>query len=151
MNLVELRGRLEHLGLSLPDAAKPVANYIPAKKHGHAVYTSGQLPMRDGQLVATGRVGESISVEDAAEAAKLCALNALAAASHVAELTGVVRVGVFVNAGPDFRDHPKVANGASDLLGDIFGESGRHARAAVGCSSLPLDAAVEVEVLFAAA
>ena len=143
--------RLQELGLSVPEVAKPVAAYIPALRSGNHVYTSGQLPMRDGSLMLTGKVGGEVTEEEAVECARQCALNALAAVrAEVGELSAVkriVKVVVFVASTPDFTAQPKVANGVSELLGEVFGEAGRHARSAVGVPVLPLDAPVEVELV----
>lgn len=143
--------RLAELGLSVPEVAKPVAAYIPANRSGDHVYTSGQLPMRDGQLMYTGKVGGEVSQDEAVECARQCALNALAAIrAEIGELSAVkkvVKVVVFVASTPDFTGQPLVANGVSELLGDVFGEAGRHARSAVGVPVLPLDAPVEVELV----
>ena len=143
--------RLAELGLSVPEVATPVAAYIPALRSGNYVYTSGQLPMRDGQLIRTGKVGGEVSQEEAVECARQCALNALAAVkAEVGELSAVkrvVKVVAFVASTPDFTAQPQVANGVSELLGEVFGEAGRHARSAVGVPVLPLDAPVEVELL----
>jgi enamine deaminase RidA (YjgF/YER057c/UK114 family) len=141
---------LRNLGLVLPPAPAPVGAYLPAVTVGDLVITSGQLPMRDGRLVATGKVGEDVTPEAAAEAAKVAALNALAqiaaAAGGLQNVVRIVRLGVFVNSAPGFVSQPKVANGASELFVAVFGDAGRHARSAVGVNELPLDAAVEVEV-----
>jgi enamine deaminase RidA (YjgF/YER057c/UK114 family) len=143
--------RLASLGLSVPDVAKPVAAYIPALRTGNYVFTSGQLPMRDGQLITTGKVGAEVTPEVAAEAAAACALNALAAIKgEVGDLSAVrrvVKVVVFVASAPDFTGQPGVANGASELLGKVFGDAGVHARSAVGVAVLPLDVPVEVELV----
>ena len=143
--------RLEELGLSVPGVAAPVAAYIPAIRSGNHVYTSGQLPMRDGQLIQAGKVGGEVTQEEAVECARQCALNALAAIkAEVGELSAVkqvVKVVAFVASTPDFTGQPLVANGVSELLGEVFGDAGRHARSAVGVSALPLDAPVEVELL----
>ncbi len=143
--------RLQELGLSVPEVAKPVAAYIPALRSGSHVYTSGQLPMRDGSLMLTGKVGGEVTEEEAVECARQCALNALAAVrAEVGELSAVkriVKVVVFVASTPDFTAQPKVANGVSELLGEVFGDAGRHARSAVGVAVLPLDAPVEVELV----
>ena len=143
--------RLADLGLSVPEVSKPVAAYIPAVRSGDHVFTSGQLPMRDGELMMTGKVGGEVSQDEAVECARQCALNALAAIrAEVGELSAVarvVKVVVFVASTPDFTGQPGVANGVSELLGEIFGEAGRHARSAVGVPVLPLDAPVEVEML----
>jgi enamine deaminase RidA (YjgF/YER057c/UK114 family) len=143
--------RLADLGLSVPAVATPVAAYIPAVRSGHHVFTSGQLPMRDGQLMLTGKVGGEVSQDEAVECARQCALNALAAIrAEVGELSSIVRivkVVVFVASTPDFTAQPQVANGVSELLGEVFGDAGRHARSAVGVGVLPLDAPVEVELV----
>jgi enamine deaminase RidA (YjgF/YER057c/UK114 family) len=143
--------RLAELGLVVPEVAKPVASYVPALRSGSHVYTSGQLPMRSGQLMATGKVGDSVSPEDAAACAQQAALNALAAVkAEVGDLDTVkhvVKVVCFVASATDFTGQPQVANGASDLLGKAFGDAGVHARSAVGVPVLPLDAPVEVEII----
>ncbi len=143
--------RLEELGLTVPGVAKPVAAYIPAIRSGNHVYTSGQLPMRDGRLPHSGAVGGVVSQAEAVECARQCALNALAAIkAEVGELAAVkqiVKVVVFVASTPDFTNQPLVANGVSELLGEVFGDAGRHARSAVGVAVLPLHAPVEVELL----
>ena len=143
-----LQESLDRLGLQLPPTPKPVASYIPAKKAGNLIYVSGQLPMREGKLMATGPVPSKVSLEDAQEAARQCVLNGVAAAMSVGEVRGVVRVGVFVQSDDGFSEQPKVGNGASDLLLELFGDNGRHARAAVGTNALPLGASVEVEFIF---
>ena len=128
-----------------------MAAYIPAVRSGHHVFTSGQLPMRDGQLMLTGKVGGEVSQDEAVECARQCGLNALAAVrAEVGELSAVkriVKVVAFVASTPDFTGQPLVANGVSELLGEVFGEAGRHARSAVGVPVLPLDAPVEVELI----
>jgi enamine deaminase RidA (YjgF/YER057c/UK114 family) len=143
--------RVEELGLSIPEVPKPVAAYVPAVRTGQYVYTSGQLPMRDGMLLSTGKVGGEISAEDGKELAQQCALNAIAAVKGVVgELSGVVRVVkvvAFIASTPDFTGQPGVANGASELIGAVFGDAGQHARSAVGVPVLPLDAPVEVEMV----
>jgi enamine deaminase RidA (YjgF/YER057c/UK114 family) len=143
--------RLSALGLTVPDVVPPVAAYVPALRTGSYVYTSGQLPMVDGALVATGKVGAEVTPEQASEAARVCALNAIAAVkSIVGDLDTVVRVVKvvgFVASAPGFTAQPQVVNGASNLLGEAFGEAGRHARSAVGVAVLPLDAPVEVEIV----
>jgi enamine deaminase RidA (YjgF/YER057c/UK114 family) len=142
--------RLAELGLALPDVVPPVAAYVPAVRNGSLVWTSGQLPMVGGQLPATGLVGSDVSAEDAKGLARTCALNALAAVGSVADLDSVVRVVKvvgFVASAPGFYGQPGVVNGASELLGEVFGEAGRHARSAVGVAVLPLDAPVEVEIV----
>ena len=143
--------KLAELGLAVPDVAKPVAAYVPAVRTGNHVYTSGQLQMRDGQLMATGKVGGEVSQEDAVECARQCGLNALAAIrAEIGELSAikrVVKVVAFVASTTDFTAQPQVANGVSELLGEVFGDAGRHARSAVGVPVLPLDAPVEVELV----
>jgi enamine deaminase RidA (YjgF/YER057c/UK114 family) len=143
--------RLSELGLSVPDVAVPVAAYVPALRSGSQVFTSGQLPTRSGELMATGKVGAEVSAEDAVACARQCALNAIAAVkSQIGDLDQVkrvVKVVCFVASAPDFTGQPQVANGASELLGTAFGEAGVHARSAVGVAVLPLDAPVEVELL----
>ena len=143
--------RLRELGIELPAVAAPIAAYIPARQHGEAIWTSGQLPLAGGELVAIGKLGGEVTLEQGVEAARIAVLNALAAASQVAggidKLRGIHRVVVFVASTPEFTDQAKVANGASELLGEIFKESGSHVRSAVGVPSLPLDAAVEVELI----
>jgi enamine deaminase RidA (YjgF/YER057c/UK114 family) len=143
--------RLAELRLSVPDVAAPVASYVPAVRTGAYVYTSGQLPMREGQLITTGKVGDQVSPEEAAACAQQCALNAIAAVkAEIGDLDAVrrvVKVVCFVSSEPGFTAQPQVANGASDLLGKAFGDAGVHARSAVGVPVLPLDAPVEVEVL----
>lgn len=143
--------QLAALGLAVPEVAKPVAVYVPAVRSGDHVYTSGQLPMREGALLATGKVGGEVTPEQAVECARQCALNALAAIKQVvgdlAEVKRVVKVVAFVASTPDFTGQPQVANGVSELLGQVFGDAGVHARSAVGVPVLPLDAPVEVELL----
>jgi enamine deaminase RidA (YjgF/YER057c/UK114 family) len=143
--------RLAELGLSVPEVAKPVAAYIPAIRSGNLVFTSGQLPMRDGQLMSTGKVGGEVTQEEAVACAQQCGLNALAAVrAELGDLSAVkriVKVVCFVASTPDFTGQPLVANGVSELLGEVFGEAGRHARSAVGVPVLPLVAAVEVELI----
>jgi enamine deaminase RidA (YjgF/YER057c/UK114 family) len=143
--------RLEAMGFAVPEVAKPVAAYIPAVRSGSHVFTSGQLPMRDGQLIHAGKVGGEVTTEEAVECARQCALNALAAVrAEVGELSGVkriVKVVAFVASTPDFTGQPGVANGASELFGEVFGDRGQHARSAVGVPVLPLDAPVEVELI----
>ena len=142
--------RLAELGLELPPVTAPMAAYVPAVRTGSLVYTSGQVPIRDGKLAATGKVGAEITADDAAGLARTCALNALAAVHALVGLDSVVRVVKvlgFVASAPDFTGQPAVINGASELLGDVFGEAGAHARSAVGVAALPLDAPVEVELI----
>ena len=142
--------KLEELGLALPQAAAPVAAYVPTVLAGNLLHISGQLPFKDGQLV-TGRLGDGVSLEDGQEAAKLCALMLVAqmraALGSLARVERIVKLGVFVNSTGDFTDQPKVANGASELMVALFGDAGKHARAAVGVPALPLGAAVEVDAI----
>ncbi|MFJ5871201.1 LysR family transcriptional regulator [Dietzia alimentaria] len=142
--------KLDQLGLELPTVVPPVANYVPAVRTGAFVYTSGQLPMVDGALAATGKVGAEVTAEQAAELARTCALNALAAVDGLVGIDAVVKVVKvvgFVASAPGFSGQPGVVNGASDVLGEIFGDAGVHARSAVGVSELPLNAPVEVELI----
>ncbi|WP_125131396.1 RidA family protein [Microbacterium sp. 10M-3C3] len=147
--------RLAELGIDLPDVPHPAGAYIPAKVHGDLVFTAGQLPLVSGTLPATGKVGEGrglVAPADAKEYARLSALNAIAAAADAAggieRLGSVLKVTGFVASVPEFTGQPGVINGASELLGDVFGDAGRHARSAVGVAVLPLDSPVEVEVVF---
>ena len=148
---MSIKEKLSSLGLSLPIAAAPVAAYVPAVKSGNLIFTAGQLPVVDGKLVKEGKVGSDVTVEDAKELAQICALNALAAISLVADLDQVervVRVGGFVNCAPGFTAIPGVVNGASELLIKVFGDiNGKHARTAVGVAELPLNAPVEIELI----
>ncbi|WP_395656630.1 RidA family protein [Nocardioides sp.] len=143
--------RLAELGLAVPEVAKPVAAYVPAVVSGDHVFTSGQLPMKNGELMVTGKVGGEVSVDEAVACAQQCALNAIAAVkSMVGDLdrvAQVVKVVAFVASTPDFTGQPGVANGASELFGQVFGDAGVHARSAVGVPVLPLDAPVEVEIV----
>jgi len=142
--------RLAALGITLPPVAAPVAAYAPAVRSGTLVYTSGQLPFVDGALTATGKVGADVSAEQAKDLARSCALNALAAVHALVGIDAVVRVVKvvgFVASAPGFTGQPGVLNGASELLGEVFGEEGVHARSAVGVAELPLDAPVEVELI----
>lgn len=144
--------RLEESGLRLPPAPKPQGSYVPAVRTGNLVFVAGQLPMRDGMLVHKGKVGRDLDVDAAQDAARICFLNVLAALAFAGvspdQVTRVVRLGGFVQCVDGFSDQPKVVNGASDLCHALFGDIGRHARAAVGVNALPLDAAVEIEALF---
>jgi len=143
--------RLAELGLELPQAAAPIGSYQPAVRVGDLVHTSGQLPLAEGQLVATGKLGAGVDLDAGAEAAGVAALNAIAAialqAGGVDNIIKIIKVVVFVASAADFTAQPKVANGASDLLADVFGDAGVHARSAVGVAVLPMDAPVEVEIL----
>jgi enamine deaminase RidA (YjgF/YER057c/UK114 family) len=153
-----IEARLAELGLSLPVAAAPAANYVPWTISGSTLYVAGQLPFEDGKLAVLGPVGsgvggEAVSVERATHAARLCGLNILAQAKAAldGDLERIVRclkLGGFVNAAAGFADHPKVINGASDLMVAVLGDAGRHARFAVGASSLPLNVAVEIDAIF---
>ncbi|CAN5895639.1 RidA family protein [soil metagenome] len=143
--------RLADLGLEVPEVAAPVAAYVPAVSTGSLVFTAGQLPLRSGQLIATGLVGQGVSPEEATLCAQQCVLNAIAAvkaeAGDLTRVRRVVKVVVFVASTPDFTGQPQVANGASELLGEVFGDAGRHARSAVGVAALPMAAPVEVELV----
>lgn len=150
---MSIEARLQELGITLPEAAAPVASYQPVVAHGGMAYVSGQLPFVDGELLK-GRLGETVSLEDGMAAARACGLMILAqlkAAGLLDRVERVVKLGAFVSSTGDFTDQPKVANGASDLMFDVFGEKGRHSRAAVGVPVLPLGAAVEVDAVIAIA
>ena len=144
--------RLKHLGIELPVPPAAVANYVPFVVTGKLVFISGQLPMESGKLAVSGKLGDALSVEDGIRAARLCAINLLAQAQAAAggdlEKVRLVRLTAFVASTPAFTDQPKVVNGASDLMVEVLGEAGRHARVAVGVASLPLDAAVEIDGIF---
>ncbi len=141
----------EILGYDLPETAKPLAAYVPAQKLGNLVFTSGQLPSKDGKLFAVGKVGKDVNEETAYEAAKICVVNCLSAVKSVAgsldKIDQIVKLVVFVNSGSGFTAQPKVANGASEFLVNVFGDKGKHARSAVGVSELPLNAPVEIEMI----
>lgn len=142
--------RLAEMGLTLPEVAAPLAAYVPAVRTGHLVYTSGQLPLIGGEPTHAGKVGAEVSPEDGKIAARTCALNALAAIDALVGVDSVVRVVKvvgFVASAPGFTGQPGVVNGASEFLGEVFGDAGAHARSAVGVASLPLDAPVEVELI----
>ncbi len=145
--------RLTQLGMNLPEVSKPVGSYVPALVAGRLVMTSGQIPILAGKLTHTGKVGDTVTLEQGQEAAKVCVLNALAAAGAavggVDNISRIIRVCVYVACAPAFTDQPKVANAASDLLAELFGESGKHVRSAVGVASLPLDVPVELELVAA--
>jgi enamine deaminase RidA (YjgF/YER057c/UK114 family) len=145
------QARLAELGLVLPPVAAPLAAYVPAVRTGSYVYTAGQLPLAEGKLLATGKVGAEISAGEAAGLARICALNGLAAVASVAgglaAIRRIVKVTGFVASSPGFTGQPQVLNGASELLLEVLGEAGRHARSAVGVAELPLDAPVEVELI----
>ncbi|GAA4594393.1 enamine deaminase RidA (YjgF/YER057c/UK114 family) [Actinoplanes octamycinicus] len=147
---VDAYAKLAELGLTLPSVVAPIASYVPAVQSGNYVYVSGQLPMVDGKLPQTGKVGAEVSVEEATELAKICALNALAAIDALVglgRLVKIVKVSGFVASAAGFTGQPAVVNGASNLFGEVLGEQGRHARSAVGVAELPLGAPVEVEVI----
>jgi enamine deaminase RidA (YjgF/YER057c/UK114 family) len=143
--------RLAELGLTVPEVVPPVAAYVPAVRSGNQVFTAGQLPMRSGELLAKGKVGTEVTEEEAYACAQQCALNVIAAVkAEVGDLSlvkRIVKVVVFVASTPGFTAQPKVANGASELFGSVFGDAGVHARSAVGVAVLPLDAPVEVEAI----
>jgi enamine deaminase RidA (YjgF/YER057c/UK114 family) len=148
---MSLSEKLSGMGIVLPTISGPFGAYVPAKRVGDVVYVAGQLPMKDGKLMATGQVPSRCPVEEAKQAARQCVINALAAAASVVPLdriTGVARVGAFVSSDTTFTAQPQVANGASEFLLELFGDPGKHVRAAVGVNTLPLDAAVEVEFIF---
>lgn len=146
----KVESRINELNISLPDAPKPVAAYIPAKQSGKLVFTAGQLPMVNGELVSKGLLGQDVEIDDANKAARICTLNALAAIKGVIGdldlIKQIVRVVGYVASVPTFTQQPAVVNGASELLLEIFGENGKHARSAVGMAVLPLNASVEIEL-----
>lgn len=149
-----IASRLEKLGINLPEPPKPVASYVGFVREGNLVFVSGQLPFLDGKLFRTGRLGDGVTIEEAAAAARVCAINLLAQAKaacggDLEKIRRCVRLGAFVACTPAFADHPKVVNGASDLMAEVLGEKGQHARTSVGVASLPLNACVEVEAVFA--
>ena len=147
----QIDARLAELGITVPVAAAPAANYVPYVRSGAMLYISGQLPMADGKVTSTGKLGDGVAVEAGQDAAKLCALNIIAQAkAALGDLDRVVRVVKllgFVNSTPDFAEQPKVINGASDFMVAVFGDAGRHARSAVSAASLPFGATVEVEAI----
>ena len=147
--MVDVRAKLAERGLTLPVAAKPVAAYVPAVRTGNIVFTAGQLPLVNGEMAQTGKVGADVSVDEAKQLAEICALNALAAVELVApvdSIVQVVRIVCYVNGAPGFVSQPQVANGASELFSFIFGEAGIAARSALGVAELPLNSPVEVEL-----
>ena len=147
--MIDVRAKLAEIGLTLPVGAKPVAAYVPAIRTGNIVFTAGQLPLVNGAMPATGKVGDKVTIEEAKKLAEVCALNALAAVETVADvnkIVKVVRVVGYVNGVAGFTSQPAVVNGASELFIQIFGEAGKHARSAVGIAELPLDAPVELEL-----
>ena len=144
--------RLGELGITLPAATKPVANYVPWVRTGNLIFLSGQVPIENGKVAYTGAVGGAVSMEDGAKAARICAINLIsqikdACGGDLDRVTRIVKLVGFVNATPEFGDHPKVINGASDLMVEVFGDKGRHARSAVASPSLPLGVSVEVEAI----
>ena len=149
----EVEARLQALNLTLPDVPAPVANYVPFLHLNNMLFISGQLPMQDGRIAVSGKLGADLELPQGQEAARLCALNILAQAkAALRDLDRIVqclRLNGFVNAAPDFVDHPKVINAASDLIVEVLGPKGRHTRVAVGCASLPLGVAVEIDAIFA--
>jgi enamine deaminase RidA (YjgF/YER057c/UK114 family) len=145
--------RLKELGIELPQASTPAANYVPYVRTGNLIFMAGQVTVWNGERRFVGKLGREFGVEEGQQAARLCALNLIAQLRHALDgdldrLVRVVRVGGFVNSTPDFVDQPKVVNGASDLFVEVFGEAGKHARTAVGTNALPFDVAVEVEAVF---
>lgn len=146
-----IENRLERLGISLPEAAAPAANYLPYAQSGTLLLTSGQLPLVDGKLLSSGQIGDKLSVADGQAAARACAINVLAqakaAVGDLNKIKRIIKITVFVSSTANFIEQHLVANGASDILVDILGESGKHARSAVGVASLPLNASVEVEAI----
>jgi len=146
-----IQDKLKSLGITLPQAAAPAANYVPWVISGNQVFVSGQLPMEDGKIAVAGQLGDNVSLEDGQRAARLCAVNILAQAraalGDLDRVTRIVRLGGFVASADSFTDQPKVVNGASDLMVEVFGDKGRHARAAVGVNTLPLGVAVEIDAI----
>ena len=146
----EIESRLKSAGVILPEAPKPVAAYVPAKKVGNLVFTAGQLPMVNGELISKGLLGQDVEIEEANKAARICTINALAAIKGVIgdldQIQQIVRVVGYVASVPTFTQQPAVVNGASELLLEIFGDNGKHARSAVGMAVLPLNASVEIEL-----
>lgn len=147
-----VEAKLKELGIEVPTPAAPAANYVPSVRSGDLLHVSGQLPMKDGQILFKGQLGADVSIEEGQEAAKLCAVNLLAQAKascgDLERVKRVVKLGVFVNSAPGFADQPKVANGASDLMVAALGDKGRHARSAVGVAALPFGVAVEIDAIF---
>jgi enamine deaminase RidA (YjgF/YER057c/UK114 family) len=150
---IDFDARLAELGISLPTANSPLANYVAARRCGNVLYISGQVPRIDGRDAFVGKLGQELTVEQGREAARICAINILAQVraalgGSLNGIAGCIRLGGFVNSAPEFGDQPSVINGASDLMVEVFGDAGRHARAAVGCASLPRNVAVEVDAVF---
>ena len=151
--MTNLSAKLKEMGIDLPEVSLPAANYVPCNISGNILYVSGQLPMLAGKPQFIGKVGREFSIEEGQECAKLCTINILAHAAKVlggdlSKISKLIRMGIFVNAPDDFTDHPKVANGASDLMVGLMGDAGKHARFAVGVSGLPFGVAVEVDATF---
>ena len=149
---MDINGRLKDLGIILPAPAKAVANYLPYRVVGNLVYISGQIAFDEGELI-TGKIGDNLNVMEGVAAARICLINVMAQLDSACDgdlsrVKNCIKLGIFVNATPDCTAHPQIANGASDLIVEIMGANGRHSRAAVGCSSLPLGSAVEVEAMF---
>lgn len=148
---MSFEAKLTEMGIVVPEAPKPVAAYVPAVQIGDIIYTSGQIPFVDGQIKYKGKLGKEVTVEQGYDAAKVCVINALAAVKSLAgsldNIEKIIKVVGFVNSAPGFTDQPKVINGASELLAEVFGEAGAHARSAVGVAELPIDSAVEVELI----
>jgi enamine deaminase RidA (YjgF/YER057c/UK114 family) len=151
----EIEARLKALNIALPELAAPIANYVPFLHLGNLLFISGQLPLRDGKVTVAGKLGAGVDLAQGEDAARLCALNILAQAKtalrDLDRIVQLLRLNGFVNSAPDFTDHPKVINGASNLMVDVLGDKGRHTRIAIGCPSLPLGAAVEIDAVFAIA
>ena len=149
----EIEARLKALDFALPDVPAAVGNYVPFLHLNGQLFISGQLPLKDGRIAVAGKLGDDLDSAQGAEAARLCALNILAQAKaalrDLDRIVQLLRMTGYVNATPEFTDHPKVINGASDLMVEILGNKGRHTRAAIGCASLPLNAAVEIDAIFA--
>lgn len=148
----EIDKRLAELGVTVPEPAAPVANYVGWVKTGNLVFTAGQVPLKDGKFLYQGKVGKDVTVEEAAEAAKLCAINIIAqvkvaCGGDLDRVKRIVKLVGFVNGVPEFADHPKVINGASDFMVAVFGDKGKHARSAVGAGSLPINLSVEIEAV----
>jgi enamine deaminase RidA (YjgF/YER057c/UK114 family) len=151
---MNLQATLHSLNITLPPVSGPFGSYVPARRVGNLIYIAGQLPMKDGKLMALGQVPSRCSLEDARVAARQCVVNAIAAVQSIPggvdSIVGVVRVGAFVSSDSTFTEQPKVADAASELLTQLFGDAGKHARAAFGVNTLPRDAAIEIEVIFEA-
>lgn len=148
---MSFEAKLTEMGIVVPEAPKPVAAYVPAVQVGDIIYTSGQIPFVDGQIKYKGKLGKDVTIEQGYDAARVCVINALAAVKSLAgsldNIEKIIKVVGFVNSAPGFTDQPKVINGASELLAEVFGEAGAHARSAVGVAELPIDSAVEVELI----